>query len=93
MNIFRVSLHPDGFARRTFEFSTNGRPICWASFTERCFSRGDQELDSPIEEVSAYPDVVAMGEWRASLALEEPKILVPFRVDLEGTELSLRLPP
>jgi hypothetical protein len=34
-------------------------------------------------------DVVAMGEWRASLALEEPKILVPFRVELGGTELSM----
>jgi len=50
---------------------------------------GDHELDSLIEEVSAYPDVAALGEWRASLALDEPKILVPFRVDLGGTELSM----
>jgi hypothetical protein len=51
---------------------------------------GDNELDdSLIEEVSAYPDVAAMGEWRSSLAFEEPKILVPFRVDLGGTELSM----
>jgi hypothetical protein len=42
-----------------------------------------------IEEVSAYPDVNAMGDWRSGLALEEPKILVPFGIDLGGTELSL----
>jgi hypothetical protein len=50
---------------------------------------GDHELDSLIEEISAYPDVAAMGDWRAALALDEPKILVPFRVELGGTELSL----
>jgi transcriptional regulator with XRE-family HTH domain len=88
MNIFRISLHPDGFARRTLNFDE------WATYLLGQLHRamlltGDHELGSLIEEVSAYPDVAAMGEWRASLALEEPKILVPFRVDLGGTELSL----
>ncbi len=50
---------------------------------------GDPELGSLIEEVSAYPDVAAMGDRREALALDEPRILVPFRVDLGGTELSL----
>jgi transcriptional regulator with XRE-family HTH domain len=88
MNIFRVSLHPDGLARRTLNFDE------WATYLvgqlhRAMFLTGDHELDSLIEEVSAYPDVAALGEWRASLALDEPKILVPFRVDLGGTELSM----
>ena len=88
INIFRVSLHPDGLARRTLNFDD------WATYLLGQLHRamvltGDQELGSLIEEVSAYPDVAAMGDWREALALDEPKILVPFRVDLGGTELSL----
>ena len=88
INIFRVSLHPDGLARRTLNFDE------WATYLLGQLHRamvltGDQELGSLIEEVSAYPDVAAMGDWRETLALDEPKILVPFRVDLGGTELSL----
>jgi hypothetical protein len=32
--------------------------------------------------------VAALGDWRGAPALEEPEILVPFRIELDGTELS-----
>jgi hypothetical protein len=88
MNIFRVSLHPDGLASRTLNFDD------WATYLLGQLHRatiltGDREFDLLTEEVSAYPDVAAMGDWRAASAIDEPRILVPFRVDFDGHELSL----
>jgi hypothetical protein len=88
INIFRVSLHPDGLAGRTLNFDD------WATYLLGQLHRamvvtGDHDLDSLMAEVSAYPNVAAIGDWRAALALDEAKILVPFRVDLGGAELSL----
>jgi transcriptional regulator with XRE-family HTH domain len=88
VNIFRASLHPDGLSKRTKNFDE------WATYLLGQLHRatvltGDRGLESLIEEVSAYPDVAAMGDWRANLALDEPKILVPVRMDLGGAELSM----
>ena len=88
MNIFRLSLHPDGFASHTLNFDD------WATYLLGQLHRaailtGDHEFDALIEEVSAYPDVAAMGDWRAATVLEEPKILIPFRVGLGAVELSM----
>jgi hypothetical protein len=88
VNIFRASLHPDGLSKRTKNFDE------WATYLLGQLHRatvltGDCGLESLIEEVSAYPDVAAMGDWRANLALDEPKILVPVRMDLGGAELSM----
>ena len=88
LNIFRVSLHPDGLASLTLNFDD------WATYLLGQLHRamvltGDPELESLIDEVSSYPDVAVMGDWRAAVVLDEPKILVPFRMNIGGAELSL----
>jgi MmyB-like transcription regulator ligand binding domain len=85
-NIFRVSLHPDGLGSRTVNFED------WSRYLLRQLHRstmltGDPELERLIDEVSSYPAVAALGDWRAQSA--EPEILVPFRIDLGGAVLSL----
>jgi hypothetical protein len=86
LNIFRISLHPDGLASRTSNFED------WAYYLLSQLHRstvltGDPEFEQLIDEVSSYPDVAALGDWRARSA--EPEILVPFRIDLGDTELSM----
>lgn len=87
-NIFRVSLHPDGLAGRTKNFED------WSNYLLSQLHRstiltGDPAFELLIDEVSEYPAVAALGDWRASPSVEEPEILVPFRIDRDGTELSL----
>jgi hypothetical protein len=86
MNIFRVSLHPDGLAGSTANFEE------WAYYLLSQLHRsttltGDPEFERLMDEVSSFPAVEALGDWRRQSA--EPEILVPFRIDLAGTELSL----
>jgi transcriptional regulator with XRE-family HTH domain len=87
-NLFRVSLHPDGLASRTLNFEE------WSTYLLAQLHRstmltGDAEFERIIEEVGAYPDVAAMGDWRTARANEEPEILVPVRVEMDGDELSM----
>ena len=87
-NIFRVSLHPDGLSSRTVNFED------WSTYLLGQLHRstiltGDPEFERLIGEVSAYPDVAALGDWRAASAAEELAVLVPFRIDLHGNELSM----
>jgi transcriptional regulator with XRE-family HTH domain len=89
VNVFRVCLHPDGLARRTLNFSD------WAEYLVRQLHRTIRLSDDPRlvlleEEIRSYPDVAALAPstrtdgWDA-----EPPILVPFRFEHEGRELSL----
>jgi transcriptional regulator with XRE-family HTH domain len=86
-NIFRVSLHPEGLTSRTVNFAD------WSMYLlgphRSAILTGDPEFDRLVAEVSAYPDVAALGDWRAASAAEELKVLVPFRIDLHGRELSM----
>ena len=87
-NIFRVSLHPDGLAGRTRNFDD------WSTYLLAQLHRstvltGDPEFHQLMDEVSAYPAVAALGDWRLQQTSEEPQVLVPFRIDRDGTELSM----
>lgn len=88
LNIFRISLHPDGFADRTTNFRD------WAHYLLSQLHRatlltGDPEFDHLVDEVSSYPAVAALGDWRGRSTADEPEILIPFRIYLGGEELSL----
>jgi transcriptional regulator with XRE-family HTH domain len=88
VNIFRVSLHPEGLANRTSNFED------WAYYLLSQLHRstvltGDSEFERLVDEVSSYPAVAALGDWRGRSAAAEPEILVPFRIDLGDAELSL----
>jgi transcriptional regulator with XRE-family HTH domain len=87
-NIFRVSLHPDGLRSRTLNFEDWSKYLLGQLHRSTVLT-GDPEFVRLGEEVSAYPDVSALGDWRTASAADEPKVLVPFRIDLEGKELSM----
>ncbi|MDA0351911.1 MAG: helix-turn-helix domain-containing protein [Chloroflexi bacterium] len=87
VNVFRVSLHPDGMARQILNFDE------WACYLLGELRRatslsGAPELEALLAEVSAYPNVAALGGWREAGDLA-PTLLVPLRLAVAGTELSL----
>jgi transcriptional regulator with XRE-family HTH domain len=87
-NVYRISLHPDGLAKRTLNFPE------WAEHLLQQLSRsvaltGDPALAALEAEVRAYPGVAEAVAAKAS-PLERAPLLVPFRMDLgNGQELSL----
>jgi transcriptional regulator with XRE-family HTH domain len=88
MNIFRISLHPDGLAGQTANFEE------WARYLLGQLHRsarltGDDAFEELVAEIAQYPNVAALGDWRLPSNDEEPELLVPFRLNLGETELSL----
>lgn len=88
MNVFRACLHPDGLARVTLNFAE------WAGYLLGHLDRlravtADTAVSELAAEVRQYPDVVALGDWRSAPRGPEGTLLVPWRVELGGTELSL----
>jgi transcriptional regulator with XRE-family HTH domain len=88
LNIFRVSLHPEGLASRTANFTE------WATYLLGQLHRAailtaDHALDHLLAEIEGYPNVAALGDWRARSVSDESEILVPVRVEVSGAMLSL----
>jgi transcriptional regulator with XRE-family HTH domain len=87
-NIYRVSLHPDGLAPLTLNFTD------WAAYLVQQLRRSvtataDPALEALLAEVLAYPEVahirplLDMAEW------DEPPLLVPLRLASPLGELSM----
>ncbi|MEP1124287.1 MAG: helix-turn-helix transcriptional regulator [Ilumatobacter sp.] len=89
MNVFRASLHPDGLAAHTLDFDR------WATHLLTQLHRlvavtGDPGLVEIEGEVIRYPNIVellARTDWSA--ATGAPELLIPYRLDLDGIELSM----
>jgi transcriptional regulator with XRE-family HTH domain len=87
-NVFRLSLHPDGLAHGTSNFEE------WATYLVGQLHRsarltGDEAFEDLVAEITKYPNVSGLGDWRVPSGEEGPELLVPFRLDLGETELSL----
>jgi hypothetical protein len=83
-----LCLHPDGLARRTNNFTD------WASYLLRQLRRsiavtGDPTLEALHEEVSSYPNVMQIEPLSTVSNVDEPQLLVPFRLSTPQGELSL----
>jgi transcriptional regulator with XRE-family HTH domain len=88
INIFRASLHPDGFAACTSNFAEWGGYLL--QVMQRLLLNGrDPELAALSQEVNGYPNVQALKEKTAGLTHGEPSLLVPCELNLHGHELSL----
>ncbi|MEE4025684.1 helix-turn-helix transcriptional regulator [Gordonia sp. PKS22-38] len=87
-NLFRASLHPDGFASITVDFDT------WATYLLTTLRRlvrvtGDPRLGELEREVAAYPTVVGLDSRAAQRQQgSEPDLLVPFSVRAGDSVLS-----
>ncbi|WP_168700445.1 helix-turn-helix domain-containing protein [Gordonia paraffinivorans] len=89
VNLFRASLHPDGFARMTHNFDE------WGGHLVDLLRRmtritGDERLVELEREVSSYETVVGLDERRAAgeTVYEPDRLLVPFEVVLGEQKLS-----
>ncbi|HUP17667.1 MAG TPA: helix-turn-helix transcriptional regulator [Acidimicrobiia bacterium] len=87
VNVYRACLHPDGLASHTLNFEE------WAGHLLRQLDRsivltGDATLEALRAEVGRYPNVAALGASREARE-ETPPLLVPFRLEMGGVELSL----
>lgn len=88
INVFRASLHPQGFAAFTKNFAE------WGSYLLQVLQRlmlsaRDDGILALVEEVHAYPTVIALKQQTAISQPSEPSLLVPCIVELYGQELSL----
>ncbi|MCF7551126.1 helix-turn-helix transcriptional regulator [Pseudonocardia sp. WMMC193] len=86
-NVYRMCLHPDGLAARTRNLPE------WAGHLLHQLGRsvaltGDPTLAALEREVRGYPGVETAVTARSS-PLEPVPLLVPLRLDLDGTELAL----
>ncbi|MFZ3002970.1 MAG: helix-turn-helix transcriptional regulator [Undibacterium umbellatum] len=88
INIFRASLHPQGFAAHTRNFSE------WGSYLLQVLQRlmlsgRDEDIIALVDEVNAYPNVIALKQQTPVIQSTEPSLLIPCIMELHGQELSL----
>ncbi|GAB87106.1 helix-turn-helix transcriptional regulator [Gordonia rubripertincta] len=88
VNLFRVSLHPDGFAQMTNNFDE------WATYLLDLLRRmvritGDERLAQLEREISSYPTVAGLDGGGASTGTGEVgSLLVPLELALGDQVLS-----
>lgn len=87
VNMFRASLHPEGYAAHTRNFHE------WGGYLLRTLRRQVQESRNPQlaaleQEVLAYPNVAALLETPGP-AGGTPELLIPCEMEIGGQSLSL----
>lgn len=88
LNIFRVSLHPDGLASRTLNFEEWGSYLI-TQLRRQVALTGDRQLGDLLDEVSAYANVAGLISRKGWTAWPATNLLIPFRLDFDGVELSM----
>jgi transcriptional regulator with XRE-family HTH domain len=86
VNIYRLSLHPDGLARRTTNLTEWAHHLL-AQLRRSIQVTGDPTLVALLDEVQAYPDVAALPPRLPGDT--DPPLLLPVRLDSPHGELSL----
>ena len=88
-NVFRISLHPDGAAANTVNFAEWGGYML-DQLRRLVAATHDPTLIELEREVLSYPNVQALiRDSGDALQPGEPQLLVPCRLKVGGTELSL----
>jgi transcriptional regulator with XRE-family HTH domain len=88
LNVFRASLHPEGFARLTANFDEWSR-IILALLSRSVAASADPWLRALEEEVRAYPNVQAVLARDAPVGTRADALLVPCVLDLPAGRLSM----
>lgn len=87
LNIFRASLHPQGFAAHTKNFEEWGNYLLQVLQRQMLNAR-DDAIMALVEEINAYPNVQALKNSSHG-GNGEPALLVPCVMELHGQALSL----
>ena len=87
-NIFRISLHPEGFAARTRNFGE------WSPYLLRQLDlavrrTGDPELTRLAAEVETWPRIPPRATWSRPAHPDRPQPVIPWQLVLDGQELSM----
>ena len=88
INMFRASLHPEGFAAVTTNFEAWGRYLV-EQLERLASSTFDTGFEALLAEVRAYPNVRALTRSLARPIPAEERLLIPCVLSLGGQRLSL----
>lgn len=88
LNVYRVSLHPDGLAAHTSNLAEWAPPLL-RQLRRSVVLTGDPALETLLEEVESYSTVAALLDGFEAIEWDEPPLLIPMRLTVAGTELSL----
>ena len=88
VNIFKASLHPEGFAAMTKNFTEWGSYL--VALLQRLVLAGhDENVMALAAEVATYPNVQALKAMAVSTPSPESSLLVPCVLHIGGNEVSL----
>lgn len=85
LNLFRLSLHPEGMAARTSNFAEWGAYVVW-QLDRMLAASGDPALAAVAEEVRTYPNVAGLP---SPLPAHEPTLTLNVEYDAPVGHLSL----
>ncbi|MGB4117242.1 MAG: helix-turn-helix transcriptional regulator [Polaromonas sp.] len=88
INIFKASLHPQGFAAMTKNFSEWGSYL--VALLQRLMLAGrDENVMALAAEVATYPNVQALKAGTTQATSPESQLLIPCVLEIGGQEISL----
>jgi transcriptional regulator with XRE-family HTH domain len=88
LNVYRVSLHPEGLAARSSNVAEWAPPLL-RQLRRSVVLTGDPELEALLVEVESYPTVATLLDGFETIEWDDPPLLIPMRITLGGNELSL----
>lgn len=88
VNMFRASLHPQGFAALTQNFAQWGSYLVQALQKQVLASR-DDTVTALAQEVLQYPNVAALRPLPAETPGAVPSLLIPCLLEIGGQRFSL----
>ncbi len=87
-NTFRTGLHPDGLRRLTSNFDQWGAYLLGQ--LDRLVMRTlDPGASALLDEVTAWPGIRELRQSASPASANEPQLLVPVIIDLNGHRLSM----
>lgn len=86
LNVFRISLHPDGLAAATINLEDLARYLLERLRRLAARAGADPAVADLVREVQAYPTVAGLAPARPGA---DPSVLIPWELTAGGERLSL----
>lgn len=88
VNMFRASLHPQGFAALTQNFPEWGGYLMH-ELQKLVLQSRDEDMAALAQELASYPNVIAIQNPPAEAPNSAPRLLIPCVLELNGQRFSL----